>query len=92
MNQDLLREYLEKGFDPIIRHRMKPSTRAKKRKSEGSHLPSIEDLLGRSRASIWRDVVDGRLEPPIRLGENAIGWKLSTLMAARKRMEDGIYC
>lgn len=37
-------------------------------------------ITGRSLASIWRDQQAGTYPPNIRIGQNAVGVKLSTLM------------
>ena len=34
-------------------------------------------LSGRSRASIWRDVLAGRLPQPIAIGPQALRWRVS---------------
>lgn len=36
----------------------------------------ISALACRSRASIWRDVQAGRLAPPVRIGPNAVRWRV----------------
>lgn len=36
-------------------------------------------ITGRSLASIWRDEQTGRFPKRIRIGENAVGWRLSSL-------------
>jgi prophage regulatory protein len=36
----------------------------------------ISALAGRSRASIWRDVHDDRLAPPIKIGPNTTRWRV----------------
>ncbi|MDD2367534.1 MAG: AlpA family phage regulatory protein [Desulfuromonadaceae bacterium] len=38
-------------------------------------------ITGRSLASIWRDQQAGNYPPSIRIGENAVGVRLSALMA-----------
>lgn len=38
-------------------------------------------ITGRSLASIWRDQKAGTYPPSIRIGENAVGVRLSALMA-----------
>lgn len=38
-------------------------------------------ITGRSLASIWRDQQAGTYPPNVRIGQNAVGVKLSTLMA-----------
>jgi prophage regulatory protein len=42
--------------------------------------------LGRGRTSLWADIKNGRLMPPVRLGPRAVGWpshEIDTLVAAR---------
>jgi len=43
-------------------------------------------LLGRSRSSLWRDVRDGRLPAPIKIGPRARGWVMAILLEARERL------
>lgn len=38
-------------------------------------------ITGRSPAQWWRDERDGKAPQRIRLGENAVGWRLSDLLA-----------
>lgn len=38
-------------------------------------------ITGRSLASIWRDEKAGKFPPRIRIGENAVGYKLTSLLA-----------
>jgi predicted DNA-binding transcriptional regulator AlpA len=43
-------------------------------------LLSASDLVtlsGRSRTSVWRDVNEGRLCKPVRLGPNCVRWRVS---------------
>ena len=47
----------------------------------------INALVGRSRASIWRDVAEGRLAPPIKIGPNASRWRVGDV---RRFMEGGV--
>ncbi len=42
-----------------------------------SNVYEIEVLSGRSNASIWRDVREGRLAPPIKIGPNSTRWRVS---------------
>lgn len=37
-------------------------------------------LTGRSRTSIWRDELEGLFPQRIRIGRNAVGWRLSEVM------------
>lgn len=48
-------------------------------------LLTIEELgafLHRSRASLYRDVLAGRLPPPLKLGERCSRWNLDSVRAA----------
>lgn len=50
-------------------------------------------LTGRSLASIWRDEQAGKFPKRIRLGENAVGYKMSELQAwldSREAIEPGM--
>lgn len=38
-------------------------------------------LTGRSRTSIWRDELEGSFPQRVRIGRNAVGWRLSQVMA-----------
>ena len=45
----------------------------------GSALISANDLValsGRSRTSIWRDVQEGRLAKPNKIGPNSVRWRV----------------
>ncbi|MGD3336505.1 helix-turn-helix transcriptional regulator [Xanthomonas citri pv. citri] len=37
-------------------------------------LPSVLARVGRSRASLYRDIAAGLFPSPVRIGERAIGW------------------
>ena len=37
----------------------------------------LEALAQRSRVSMWRDVRDGRLSAPVKLGPNSIRWTVA---------------
>ena len=39
-------------------------------------ISEISALANRSRASIWRDVKDGRLAPSIKVGPNSTRWRV----------------
>ena len=45
-------------------------------------------LTGRSRTSIWRDELEGAFPQRIRIGRNAVGWRLSQVMAWLAARED----
>jgi predicted DNA-binding transcriptional regulator AlpA len=52
-------------------------------------LVSVNDLValsGRSRTSLWRDVNQGRLSKPVRLGPNCVRWRVED---ARKYLAGG---
>jgi predicted DNA-binding transcriptional regulator AlpA len=54
-----------------------------------SALVSVNDLValsGRSRTSLWRDVNEGRLSPPIKIGPNSVRWSVDH---ARKFLAGG---
>mgnify|MGYP001397796369 FL=1 len=44
-------------------------------------IKDISRLAGRSRSSLWRDVRDGRLASPLRIGPNAVRWRVSDVRA-----------
>ncbi|MEB1390403.1 AlpA family phage regulatory protein, partial [Xanthomonas campestris pv. campestris] len=37
-------------------------------------LPSVLARVGRSRASLYRDIAAGQFPSPVKIGERAIGW------------------
>ena len=37
-------------------------------------MAEVEHRTGRSRTSIYRDVAEGRLPAPVKIGPRAIGW------------------
>ncbi len=39
-------------------------------------MPQVMVVTGLSRTSIWRRLKEGDFPRPIRLGPNAVGWKL----------------
>lgn len=45
-------------------------------------------LTGRSRTSIWRDELEGTFPQRVRIGRNAVGWRLSQVMAWLAARED----
>ena len=48
-------------------------------------------LTGRSRTSIWRDEQEGSFPQRVRIGRNAVGWRLSQVMtwlAAREGVQN----
>ena len=44
-------------------------------------LPQVREKVGRANATIWQDVSEGSLPPPISIGPRAVGWKSSELDA-----------
>jgi prophage regulatory protein len=49
-------------------------------------LPQVRDATGLGRSTIYALVADGRLTPPVRLSERAVGWpqcEISAINAAR---------
>ncbi|WP_081613264.1 helix-turn-helix transcriptional regulator [Xanthomonas sp. SHU 199] len=42
-------------------------------------LPSVLARVGRSRASLYRDIAEGRFPAPSKIGPRAIGWDPSTV-------------
>lgn len=44
-------------------------------------LPQVREKVGRANATIWKDVSEGTLPPPISIGSRAVGWKSSELDA-----------
>jgi predicted DNA-binding transcriptional regulator AlpA len=44
----------------------------------------VSALIGRSPASIWRDVADGRLARPERVGARSTRWRVAGVRAALK--------
>lgn len=44
-------------------------------------LPQVREKIGRANATIWKDVSEGTLLPPISIGPRAVGWKSSELDA-----------
>lgn len=44
-------------------------------------LPQVREKVGRANATIWKDVSEGTLPPPISIGPRAVGWRNSELSA-----------
>src|ERR1035437_5915401 len=44
-------------------------------------LPALSEKIGRAGPTIWKDVHDGIMPPPIRLGGRSVGWKESEIDA-----------
>lgn len=42
----------------------------------------VSALLGRSTASVWRDVAQGRLSPPVHVGARSTRWRVGDVRAA----------
>ena len=51
-----------------------------------TEISEITALACRSRASIWRDVQEGRLASPIKLGPNSTRWRVGDV---RRFLEGG---
>ena len=74
------------ALDPIVRFRFsepeeqntdgKNSHPWKRRRKQ---LTTVEDETGQSRSNIYRLIRLGQFPKPIRLGGNAIGWRLSSI-------------
>ena len=45
-------------------------------------------ITGRSRTSLWRDELEGTFPQRVRIGRNAVGWRLSQVMAWLAARED----
>lgn len=43
---------------------------------------TVAALLGRSRASVWRDVAQGRLAQPLHVGARSTRWRVGDVRAA----------
>jgi predicted DNA-binding transcriptional regulator AlpA len=43
---------------------------------------TVAALTGRSRASVWRDVAERRLAPPVHVGARSTRWRVSDVRAA----------
>jgi len=37
-------------------------------------LPQVEEMTGRKRSAIYREISEGRFPKPIKLGPRAVGW------------------
>ncbi len=49
-------------------------------------LPQVRDATGLGRSTIYALVADGRLTPPVKLSERAVGWpqdEIAAINAAR---------
>ena len=44
-------------------------------------LPKLSDKTGRAPATIWKDVAEGILPPPVQIGPRAVGWRESEIDA-----------
>lgn len=42
-------------------------------------LPAVREMVGLSRSEIYRRIESGRFPRPVRLGDNAVAWRLSDL-------------
>lgn len=85
------------AFDPILKFRR--GQKAEDKQTDDAlppptsigrdRLPTVEDVSGFSRASIYRLVRSGQFPAPIKLGGNSIGWRLSTIHARVTEREQG---
>jgi prophage regulatory protein len=41
--------------------------------------PEVLFLLGVSKTTLWRMVNDGKFPPPLKIGQRANGWKVTTV-------------
>lgn len=37
-------------------------------------LPKVEEMTGRRRSAIYREIQEGRFPRPVKLGPRAVGW------------------
>ena len=44
-------------------------------------LPQVKLKIGRATSTIWKDVKEGTLPPPVALGARAVAWRESELQA-----------
>lgn len=50
-------------------------------------MPEAEKISGKSRSTIYRGIEDGSFPKPVKIGQRAIGWRISDL---EKWMNDRI--
>ena len=43
-------------------------------------MDEVSKLTGLARATIYKKVNDGSFPPPIRLGDRAVGWRMSDIV------------
>ena len=43
-------------------------------------MDEVSKLTGLARATIYKKVKDGSFPPPIRLGDRAVGWRMSDIV------------
>jgi prophage regulatory protein len=51
-------------------------------------LPELLRITGLSTASVYRQMAEGRFPRPVRLGKNAVGWRLSSVLAWLESLEE----
>jgi prophage regulatory protein len=44
-------------------------------------LPRVKEMIGKAYSTIWKDVKEGLLPPPIPIGARSVAWKESELQA-----------
>jgi predicted DNA-binding transcriptional regulator AlpA len=76
-------ELKPKGFSDSIRRRVDRTLETFPLLPDEAliEIRTVSALLGRSRASIWRDVATGRLPAPIKLG-GSTRWRVGSVRAA----------
>jgi predicted DNA-binding transcriptional regulator AlpA len=76
-------ELKPKGFSDSIRRRVDRTLETFPLLPDEAliEIRTVSALLGRSRASIWRDVATGRLPAPIKLG-GSTRWRVGGVRAA----------
>jgi prophage regulatory protein len=50
-------------------------------------MKELPEIVGYSRASIYRRIAEGTFVAPLRLGPNTVGWRLSTIQAWLESLE-----
>ena len=52
-------------------------------------MDEVSKLTGLARATIYKKVNDGSFPPPIRLGDRAVGWRMSDIVTWLEAPERG---
>ena len=50
-------------------------------------MDEVCKLAGLAKATIYKNVNEGRFPPPIRLGARSVGWRLSDILAWQQAQE-----